>query len=195
MEQQLIESLKESVNYLTLAVFSFIACFAMYRAKQERKKNKVKTSWLTHKIFWFYIILYVILGVVSVVLIIWEFKQKSAPDSIVGLVGIIALIAIINAATAVFGKTEHFDKNEEKKMGTSKRLDDSITQLLDTDKYLVTWLIQMDNDNVVFSRIMNGKVDESYAPVSYDKANVYAASILNGLQPPKHLCQSDKPID
>lgn len=55
--------------------------------------------------------------------------------------------------------------------------------------------MQMDSDNVVFSRVVNGKVDESYVPVSYDKANVYAASILNGLQPPKHLYLSDKRID
>ncbi|HEM6844617.1 TPA: hypothetical protein U2I45_001227 [Providencia rettgeri] len=194
MEQQLIGVLKESVNFLTLAVFSFIACFAMYKAKDERKKNRVKTSWLMHKVFWFYIILYIILGAVSVVLIVWELDQKKAPGWASGAAGIIAVLAIINAAIVVFGTLEFFNKSEEVNMGIAEKLDDSITQLLSTDKYSVTWLMQMESDNVVFSRIVNGKVDESYVPVSYDKANVYAASILNGLQPPKHLYLSDKRI-
>ncbi|MDD9340314.1 MAG: hypothetical protein PV362_11850 [Providencia heimbachae] len=195
MEQQLIDALKESVNFLTLAVFSFIACFAMYRAKDDRKKNRVKTSWLTHKVFWFYIILYLILGAVSVVLIVWEFDQKKAPAWVSGAAGFITVLAIINAAIVVFGALEFFNKSEKVNMGIPEKLDDSITQLLSTNKYSVTWLMQMDSDDVVFSRIVNGKVDESYVPVSYDKANVYAASILNGLQPPKHLYLSDKRID
>ncbi|WP_337239203.1 hypothetical protein [Proteus faecis] len=40
MEQQLIEALKNPMNFLTLAIFSFIACFAMFRAMNDRKKRK-----------------------------------------------------------------------------------------------------------------------------------------------------------
>ncbi|WP_337239201.1 hypothetical protein [Proteus faecis] len=100
---------------------------------------------------------------------------------IVAAVGIITVFVIINAGTVVFGKLEHFSKEE-------KSIDDTIYRLLGTDKYLVTWIIQIDNkDDVVFSRITDRKVDESYTPVSRDKANVYAVSILNGFEPPEHL--------
>ncbi|EMI7064832.1 MULTISPECIES: hypothetical protein [Providencia] len=194
MEQQLIDALKESVNFLTLAVFSFIACFAMYRTKNERKRNNVKTRWWDIAIFWFYTILFLILGAGSIALIVREFMQNSASGGVIGIVGFIAVLVIVNAATVVFGVLEFFDKKEEENMGMPEKLDDSIAQLLSTDKYSVTWLMQMESNNVVFSRIVNGKVDESYVPVSYDKANVYAASILNGLQPPKHLYLSDKRI-
>lgn len=195
MEQQIINALKESVNFLTLAVFLFIACFAVYRTKNERKRNKVKTRWWDIAIFWFYTILFFILGVGSIVLIVMEFKQNSAPEWVIGIVGFIAVLAIINAAIVVFGALEFFHKSEKLNMGIPEKLDDSITQLLSTNKYSVTWIMQMDSDHVVFSRIVNGKVDESYVPVGHDKANVYAASILNGLQPPKHLYLSDKQID
>lgn len=195
MEQQLIGALKDSVNFLTLAVFSFIACFAMYRTKNERKRNKVKTRWWDIVIFWVYTILFLILGAGSIVLIIWEFQQKSAPEWVTAVVMVVAVLAIINAAIVVFGALEFFHKSEKLNMGMPEKLDDSITQLLNTNRYSVTWLMQMESDNVVFSRVVNGKVDESYVPVSYDKANVYAASILNGLQPPKHLYLSDKRID
>ncbi|EST59135.1 hypothetical protein GWJ07_20655 [Proteus sp. G2639] len=181
MEQQLIEALKNSMNFLTLAIFSFIACFAMFRAMNDRKKKKIKTSWLTHKIFWFYIILFLILGLISIGLILLEFMYKPGGGWIVAAVGIITVFVIINAGTVVFGKLEHFSKEE-------KSIDDTIYRLLGTDKYLVTWIIQIDNkDDVVFSRITDRKVDESYTPVSRDKANVYAVSILNGFEPPEHL--------
>lgn len=195
MDQQLIDALKDSVNFLTLSVFSFIACFAMYRTKNERKRNNVKTRWWNIALFWFYIILFFILGALSIWLIVMEFMKDSASGWVIGIVGFIAVLAIANAAIVVFGALEFFHKSEKSNMGIPEKLDDSITQLLSTDKYSVTWLMQMESDNVVFSRIVNRKVDESYAPVNYDKANVYAASILNGLQPPKYLCQSDKQTD
>lgn len=155
----------------------------------------MKTRWWDIVIFWLYIILFLILGAGSIVLIIWEFQQKSAPEWVTAAVMVVAVLAIINAAIVVFGALEFFHKSEKLNMGMPEKLDDSITQLLNTNRYSVTWLMQMDSDNVVFSRVVNGKVDESYVPVSYDKANVYAASILNGLQPPKHLYLSDKRID
>ncbi|WP_338803589.1 hypothetical protein WDV76_02920 [Xenorhabdus griffiniae] len=60
-------------------------------------------------------------------------------------------------------------------------------------KHPVTWIIQLGAENVLFSRVINGRIDESYVSVNRQKANVYAAAILNDLEPPRHLQKSDKP--
>lgn len=62
-------------------------------------------------------------------------------------------------------------------------------------RYPVTWVIRMGNDDVQFARVVNGSIDEDYAPVDNKKAGVYAAAILNGLEPPRHLQPSDKQTD
>ncbi|QTL38790.1 hypothetical protein HGO23_12990 [Xenorhabdus budapestensis] len=62
-----------------------------------------------------------------------------------------------------------------------------------SEKYPVTWIIQLGEKDVLFSRVVNGCIDEGYAPVNRQKANVYASAILNDLEPPRHLQKSDKP--
>lgn len=60
-------------------------------------------------------------------------------------------------------------------------------------RYPITWIIRMGDDDVQFARVVNGNITEDYAPVDNKKAGVYAAAILNGLEPPRHLQPSDKP--
>ncbi|MDC9591702.1 hypothetical protein PSI23_21070, partial [Xenorhabdus sp. XENO-10] len=62
-----------------------------------------------------------------------------------------------------------------------------------SEKYPVTWIIQLGATDAWFSRVTNGRIDEDYAPVNRQKANVYASAILNDLEPPRHLQKSDKP--
>lgn len=71
----------------------------------------------------------------------------------------------------------------------------TIQHILYPEKYPVSWVIQLGKNEVQFNRVIDGRIEESYAPVNYVKANVYAAAILNGLQPPRDLRLSDKPID
>lgn len=59
---------------------------------------------------------------------------------------------------------------------------------------LSKWIMVVFEDQVHFSRFENGAKLESYAPVPVSKAAVYAAAIVNGLQPPRDLRQCDKPI-
>ncbi|MBC8951312.1 hypothetical protein [Xenorhabdus sp. TS4] len=62
-----------------------------------------------------------------------------------------------------------------------------------SEKYPVTWIIQLGAKDALFSRVTNGRIDEDYAPVNRQKANVYASAILNDLEPPRHLQKSDRP--
>ncbi|ROR60841.1 UNVERIFIED_ORG: hypothetical protein EC838_0132 [Providencia alcalifaciens] len=57
------------------------------------------------------------------------------------------------------------------------------------------WLISIIGNKFEFKRTFNGKTLESYPPVERSKATLYATAIVNGLQPPRGLCPSDKPID
>ncbi|WP_099140153.1 hypothetical protein, partial [Xenorhabdus hominickii] len=57
------------------------------------------------------------------------------------------------------------------------------------------WIIQLGAKDAWFSRVTNGRIDEDYAPVNRQKANVYASAILNDLEPPRHLQLSDKPTN
>ncbi|CDG88100.1 hypothetical protein [Xenorhabdus bovienii] len=59
------------------------------------------------------------------------------------------------------------------------------------EEYPVTWIIQLGAKGVLFSRVTNGRIDEDYAPVNRQKANVYASAILNEFEPPKGLQLSD----
>ncbi|WP_416777855.1 hypothetical protein ACNFJN_09015 [Xenorhabdus budapestensis] len=70
---------------------------------------------------------------------------------------------------------------------------DIIERARGSEKYPVTWIIQLGEKDVLFSRVVNGCIDEGYAPVNRQKANVYASAILNDLEPPRHLQKSDKP--
>ncbi|MDE1478624.1 hypothetical protein KKJ01_10385 [Xenorhabdus bovienii] len=80
-------------------------------------------------------------------------------------------------------------KNEE-----TKAMDKSILKRVHgSEEYPVTWIIQLGAKAVLFSRVTNGRIDEDYAPVNRQKANVYASAILNDLEPPKHLQKSDRP--
>lgn len=58
-----------------------------------------------------------------------------------------------------------------------------------------TWKIDVNGNKVAFARLHNDRVIEAYAPVSLDKASIYAASIIHGYQPPRSLVRLDKPID
>lgn len=102
-------------------------------------------------------------------------------------------IAITRAVTdqvVISDQTAHCG-DELKYFGTS-----SIPKhILTTDKYPESWVINIGKEDVVFWRVVNGAACESYAPVSYGNATVYASAILNGLQPPKCLCRSDKQTD
>lgn len=71
----------------------------------------------------------------------------------------------------------------------------TIQHILHPEKYPASWIIQLGKNEVQFNRVIDGRIEESYAPVNYAKANVYAAAILNGLQPPRDLRLSDKPTD
>lgn len=70
----------------------------------------------------------------------------------------------------------------------------SLKHVFNSEKYPISWIIQLGKNEVAFRRVINGRIDEDYAPVNYVKANVYAAAILNSLQPPRDLRLSDKPI-
>ncbi|MDA5499940.1 ClpX C4-type zinc finger protein [Yersinia aleksiciae] len=59
---------------------------------------------------------------------------------------------------------------------------------------LSKWIMVVFEDRVYFDRFENGAKIEGYAPVSVSKAAVYAAAIVNGLQPPRDLRGCDKPI-
>lgn len=49
------------------------------------------------------------------------------------------------------------------------------------------WVIFVDNDSFLFSREVNGRIDEAYAPVNREKAAVFAAAIIQGFEPPRLL--------
>ncbi|CNK92447.1 Uncharacterised protein [Yersinia pseudotuberculosis] len=64
----------------------------------------------------------------------------------------------------------------------------------DKKSALSKWVMVVFEDRVCFSRFENGARIEGYAPVPVSKAAVYAAAIVNGLQPPRDLRGCDKPI-
>lgn len=58
-----------------------------------------------------------------------------------------------------------------------------------------SWTVDVYDDRVSFRRIGNGRIEESYPPVSIPTAAVYATAIVSGLQPPRDLRSCDTPID
>ncbi|EFM0017718.1 hypothetical protein DI17_003541 [Escherichia coli] len=60
---------------------------------------------------------------------------------------------------------------------------------------LSKWIVVVYEDQVCFERFGDGITLEGYAPVPPAKAAVYAAAIVNGLEPPKYLRPCDKPTD
>lgn len=61
-------------------------------------------------------------------------------------------------------------------------------------KLVDVWQIERAGDRYIFRRIVNGVTSESYRPVTPDVASVWAISIIQDFQPPRHLQHSDKPV-
>lgn len=55
------------------------------------------------------------------------------------------------------------------------------------------WVMEKKGELFVFTRMVNDKAIESYAPVSQAVAGIYAAAIVQGFQPPRCLIYLDKP--
>jgi len=54
-------------------------------------------------------------------------------------------------------------------------------------KRKVRWIIDMTDSVFVFSREINGQIDESYRAVSADRAAIDAVAIINGYEPVRRL--------
>jgi len=54
------------------------------------------------------------------------------------------------------------------------------------------WEIDISGDSFTFKRVINGRVEESYAAVNTAKAAIYANAIIHGFQPPRDLRSFDK---
>lgn len=54
------------------------------------------------------------------------------------------------------------------------------------------WIIEVKNDRFSFAREINGRIEDSYAPVNKDKAAVFAAAIIQGLEPPRLLTPAER---
>lgn len=57
------------------------------------------------------------------------------------------------------------------------------------------WRITISGDVYLFSRCVNGYAIETYRPVGRGEAAVWAVAIIQGYEPPRHLQQSDAPLD
>lgn len=49
------------------------------------------------------------------------------------------------------------------------------------------WIIEINGDRYLFRREINGKPNETYAPVGQHLAAIYAIAIINGYEPPRQL--------
>ena len=56
------------------------------------------------------------------------------------------------------------------------------------------WLLEWRNDKVLFRRLINGHLEESYRAYPKSHATVAAAAIIQGFQPPHSLDHLDKPV-
>lgn len=54
------------------------------------------------------------------------------------------------------------------------------------------WVIEMKAGEFLFSREVNGIVDESYVPVNRAKAAVFAAAVIQGFEPPRVITLADR---
>ncbi|MEN4911425.1 hypothetical protein [Erwinia amylovora] len=87
--------------------------------------------------------------------------------------------------------------------GVKKQAEDALQYLFVTSETevhkgndpLSKWIVVVYEDRVCFERFGDGVMLEGYAPVPPAEAAVYAAAIVNGLEPPKGLRQCDKPTD
>lgn len=57
------------------------------------------------------------------------------------------------------------------------------------------WIIGVSDKGVNIMRMHNGRPIESYPMVSHAVGAVYLTAISQGLQPPKHLPECDKPVE
>ncbi|WP_143497495.1 hypothetical protein [Pseudomonas sp. Irchel s3h17] len=57
-----------------------------------------------------------------------------------------------------------------------------------------SWEVVVYADCVRFKRVDHGRMQEAYPPVPTATAAVYAAAIVNGLQPPRDIRPCGKPI-
>lgn len=58
-----------------------------------------------------------------------------------------------------------------------------------------TFIITIDGNIFGLKRFVKGKLNESYAPVSKEKAAIYLAAIIQGYEPPRSLVHRDRPVD
>ena len=54
------------------------------------------------------------------------------------------------------------------------------------------WAIDIQSDRFFFTREINGRTEESYAPVNKEKAAMFAVAIILGIEPPRLLTQVDQ---
>lgn len=57
------------------------------------------------------------------------------------------------------------------------------------------WLLEWRNDKVLFRRLINGHLEESYRAYPKSHATVAAAAIIQGFQPPHSLDHLDTPVN
>lgn len=55
------------------------------------------------------------------------------------------------------------------------------------------WVIEKRGEKFFFTRLLNDKPVESYAPVTPEVAAIYAVAIVQDFQPPRCLIYLDKP--
>ena len=58
----------------------------------------------------------------------------------------------------------------------------------------VEWRIKFLPEGISFRRFVGGDCDESYRFVDRRVAAIWAASIIQGFEPPRHLRESDIPV-
>lgn len=57
------------------------------------------------------------------------------------------------------------------------------------------WIVGVSDKGVNIMRMYNGRPIESYPMVSHSLGAVYLVAISQGLEPPKHLRECDKPLE
>ncbi|HHR5901443.1 TPA: hypothetical protein ACS7XC_002360 [Providencia alcalifaciens] len=67
-----------------------------------------------------------------------------------------------------------------------------MNEQISDESITTTWTIEIKNDLFFFKRAINGRIDETYAPVRRDKAAIFAAAIIQGYEPPKLLTLADR---
>jgi hypothetical protein len=55
------------------------------------------------------------------------------------------------------------------------------------------WKVLIKGGRIFFTRMINGRLEESYRPMNTNEASVAAVSIIQGYQPPRSLTRLDKP--